>query len=79
MTRGKVFTSGGSQAVRIPREFRIDTTEVTIERIGASLIITPVKPEAQRHTWLSWYEDLGEGESTIEREQPEEQERNWEL
>ncbi|GGJ43733.1 antitoxin [Deinococcus roseus] len=78
MTTSKVFTSGGSQAVRIPREFRIDTQEVTIERIGDSLIITPLKPESHRHTWLSWYEAIGEGE-TIEREQPEEQERNWEL
>lgn len=77
MTRGKVFTSGGSQAVRIPREFRIDTSEVTIERIGDSLIITPLKSESHRHTWLSWYDAIGEGES-IERDQPEEQERNWE-
>lgn len=78
MTKGKVFTSGGSQAVRIPREFRIDTNEVTIERIGDSLILTPLKKDSQRHTWLSWYEAIGTGE-TIEREQPEEQERNWEL
>ncbi|GEM50164.1 antitoxin [Deinococcus cellulosilyticus] len=78
MTTSKVFTSGGSQAVRIPREFRIDTQEVTIERIGDSLIITPLKPENHRDTWLSWYEGIGAGE-TIEREQPEEQERNWDL
>jgi len=37
----KVFMSGGSQAVRLPAEYRVDTTEVLIERIGQSLLITP--------------------------------------
>ena len=37
----KVFTNGGSQAVRLPAEFRVDTTEVFVERIGQSLLITP--------------------------------------
>lgn len=37
----KVFTNGGSQAVRLPAEFRVDTTEVYVERIGHSLLITP--------------------------------------
>ncbi len=37
----KVFTSGNSQAIRLPREFRLDTTEVFITREGDSLILTP--------------------------------------
>ncbi|MFM2197033.1 MAG: hypothetical protein RLZZ505_465 [Verrucomicrobiota bacterium] len=37
-----VFKSGGSQAVRIPKEFRFDAKNVEIERRGASLILTPV-------------------------------------
>ncbi|MCB0049878.1 MAG: AbrB/MazE/SpoVT family DNA-binding domain-containing protein, partial [Caldilineaceae bacterium] len=32
----KVFTSGNSQAIRLPREFRLDTTEVFITREGDS-------------------------------------------
>ena len=31
-TTTKVFKSGGSQAVRIPRAFRLDTDTVTLDR-----------------------------------------------
>ena len=34
--------SGGSLAVRLPKEFRFDAKHVEIERRGASLILTPV-------------------------------------
>jgi antitoxin VapB len=37
-----VFKSGGSQAVRIPKEFRFEAKKVEIERRGASLILTPL-------------------------------------
>jgi antitoxin VapB len=39
----KVFWSGRSQAVRIPREFRFDTDEVTVWREGGRLILEPTK------------------------------------
>lgn len=44
-TTTKVFVSGRSQAVRIPKAFRLDTEEVYIERRGAQLILTP-KPKS---------------------------------
>ncbi len=37
----KVFTSGNSQAIRLPKEFRLDTTEVYIRKSGDSLVLTP--------------------------------------
>ena len=37
----KVFTSGNSQAIRLPKEFRLDTAEVFIVRSGDSLVLTP--------------------------------------
>lgn len=37
----KVFTSGNSQAVRLPRQFRLETDEVFISRHGNSLVLTP--------------------------------------
>ena len=37
----KVFTSGNSQAVRIPKEFHIDFSELLIKKIGSSIILTP--------------------------------------
>jgi antitoxin VapB len=37
----RVFQSGNSQAVRLPREFRLETEEVLISKEGNKLIITP--------------------------------------
>jgi antitoxin VapB len=37
----KVFTTGRSQAVRLPKAFRFETKEVTIERNGDALIMRP--------------------------------------
>ena len=39
----KVFLNGRSQAIRIPKDFRVDSTEVYIEKVGDTLIITPKK------------------------------------
>lgn len=43
MTTTKIFWSGRSQAVRIPKEFRLDGTEATISRVGSSLVIEPIE------------------------------------
>jgi antitoxin VapB len=40
-TTAKVFKSGNSQAVRLPKHFRLDCSEVTIRKRGAELIIKP--------------------------------------
>jgi antitoxin VapB len=44
----KVFTTGRSQAVRLPKAFRFSTAEVTIERQGDAIVLRP-KPD--RETW----------------------------
>lgn len=49
----KVFKNGRSQAVRIPKEFRLDVDEVLIERKGEKLILTPRTP--QRFKTLAEY------------------------
>ncbi len=41
MTIAKVFKSGNSQAVRLPKEFRIAATEVEISLRGDEIILTP--------------------------------------
>ena len=43
MKTAKVFKSGNSQAVRIPKEFQIEGAEVEILRQGASLLLRPRK------------------------------------
>jgi antitoxin VapB len=45
----KVFWSGRSQAVRLPKAFRIEGEEVRIRRHGASIILEPV---AMDWKWL---------------------------
>ncbi|WP_029408429.1 AbrB/MazE/SpoVT family DNA-binding domain-containing protein [Thiomicrorhabdus sp. Milos-T2] len=40
----KIFQSGNSQAVRIPKEFRFDVSEVEIFKRGEEIILKP-KPK----------------------------------
>jgi antitoxin VapB len=44
MTRAKVFQSGGSQAVRLPKAFRVTGREVEIFRRGDEIILREVVP-----------------------------------
>lgn len=39
----KLFTHGGSQAVRLPREFRFEGAEVRISKDGDKVILEPLK------------------------------------
>ncbi len=41
MKTAKIFRSGNSQAVRIPKEFQMEGDEVEIEREGDTLILRP--------------------------------------
>lgn len=52
MNTAKVFWSGRSQAVRLPREFRFETDEVRIRRHGNAVILEPLA-----HDW-AWLEPL---------------------
>ena len=42
MITAKVFKSGNSQAVRLPKEYRLDAKEVSVNRIGNVLMLVPV-------------------------------------
>lgn len=41
LATAKVFTTGRSQAVRLPKAFRFDTAEVTIEKVGNAVVLRP--------------------------------------
>jgi len=41
LSTAKVFTTGRSQAVRLPNAFRFDTDEVTIEKVGNAVVLRP--------------------------------------
>jgi antitoxin VapB len=53
MKTARVFRSGNSQAVRIPKEFRIEGDEVEILKKGRSLVLRP-----RRRSWASLVRSL---------------------
>lgn len=54
MEKAKLFWSGRSQAVRLPKEFRIEGSEVHIRRHGAAVILEPIS-----HDW-GWLDALAQ-------------------
>ncbi|GHU00781.1 antitoxin [Alphaproteobacteria bacterium] len=59
MSVAKIFKNGQSQAVRLPKEFRFDTTEVFITREGDKVILFP-KPNMTWEEFFAKYEDCPE-------------------
>ena len=69
----KVFQSGNSQAVRIPKEYAIDDSELFIHKVGNSIILT-----SKDDIWTSFRNSINEFSDDLfieDREQPENQER----
>lgn len=44
MPRARIFRSGNSQAVRLPKEFRFRSQEVEIFRRGEEVVLREVRP-----------------------------------
>jgi antitoxin VapB len=40
-TKAKVFMSGRSQAVRLPKEFRFSCKELEVKRVGRGVLLEP--------------------------------------
>ena len=72
METAKLFSSGRSQAVRLPKAYRFEGTEVVVKRFGSGVLLLPVAAP-----WLTLFQALEEFEPgfEIEREQPAAQER----
>jgi len=47
--KARVFWTGRSQAVRLPKEFRFDTDTVLVHRQGRAVVMTPA------HEWPEGY------------------------
>lgn len=79
--RAKLFTHGGSQAVRLPKAFRFEGAEVSVRREGDAVILEPVvapSPRTQKDLDAMWARiDARGGSDFPEREQPLEQERDF--
>ena len=63
----KVFTTGRSQAVRLPKAYRFNTKEVTIERRGDGIVLRPKVMQSKEEWWASMMAALNafEGEDLI--------------
>ena len=72
MDTGMLFMNGGSQAVRLPKKFRFEGTQVIIKKIGSSLVLT-----SYDDIWRSFEEGLAmfSDDFMEDRVQPEMQER----
>ena len=73
MNRAKLFTHGGSQAVRLPKEFRFAGTEVHVRRMGNEVVLS-AQPPADLQAMLDALNDFEPG-VRLERLQPAQQER----
>ena len=68
----RIFKSGNSQAVRLPKEFQFDTDEVEIFRRGDEVVLRK-KPR----NLLEAFKLLAGVEGEFQREQPPMQERDF--
>ncbi len=58
--KAKVFWSGPSQAVRLPKAFRFTTDEVTIRKVGNAVILEPVDKRAWPAGYVASFADMPE-------------------
>ena len=72
MNRAKVFQSGRSQAIRLPKEFRFSGTEVCVKRVGNAVVLLPLDD-----AWDSMSQSLAlfSDDFMGDRNQPTEQQR----
>jgi antitoxin VapB len=67
--RAKLFLHGRSQAVRLPKEFRFEGTEVYVRRVGADVVLSS-RPKASMQNLLDALDEFEPG-FVMERAQPE--------
>jgi antitoxin VapB len=73
METAKLFMSGNSQAVRLPKSYRFSGSEVVIKRLGRAVVLLP-----KEDPWDVMFDALGQfaEDLHLEREQPPAQERD---
>ena len=75
MQTAKIFQNGRSQAIRLPKAFRLSGTEVRISRDGNRIILEPL--EQSWDDWLLAIEQFSDDFMAQGRDQPAVQEREW--
>lgn len=73
MTTAKVFQNGRSQAIRLPKEFRVKGSEVHLKRVPQGILVVERDPwEICREACQELSDDFMKG-----RVQPPPQKRDW--
>jgi antitoxin VapB len=54
MHTAKIFINGKSQAVRLPKEYRFEGTEVYVNKIGGTVVLF-----SKRDPWGTFLDSLG--------------------
>ena len=72
METAKLFRNGHSQAVRLPKEFRFEGTEVFVKKIGDAVLLIPYQ-----EPWQTLFDSLDQFTDDFleQRDQPEHQSR----
>ena len=67
MKTAKLFKSGQSQGIRLPKEFKMEGTEVYIKKEGEAIVLLP-----KTKSWAPLFDSLDHFEEgfRIERNQP---------
>ncbi len=77
MDKAKLFTNGRSQAVRLPKEYRFEGSEVMIAKMGSVVVLLP----GGKAAWDVLFEavDGFTPDFMAERQQPDLEDRDWNL
>ncbi|MBM4464947.1 MAG: antitoxin [Chloroflexi bacterium] len=72
METAKLFRNGRSQAVRLPKDFRLEGAEVFIKKVGNAILLIPY-----RESWQTLFDSLDQFSNDFmeTRNQPEQQAR----
>jgi len=71
MAKAKLFMTGGSQAVRLPAEFRFDGSEVEIRRDPITKEVVLSQPKRSWDDYFDWVRTLDLPDDFLEsRDQP---------
>jgi antitoxin VapB len=73
MQMTKVFKSGNSQAVRIPKEYQVDEEELCINKVGNTIMLFPKADPWERFS--KSYTEVSDDFFADGRNQPEMQKR----
>jgi antitoxin VapB len=74
MQVAKVFQNARSQAIRLPKEFRVETKEVYLKKMPEGFLVIP------RNPWELFFEgvhELSDEFLTSPRRQPRLEKRRW--